>query len=99
MLVCAGVLDIMLLGRMIWGPTGLVEYQSLKAQYQGLQDKIAQLDETNRSLSRDIRLLQTDQQYVEKIIRQRLHYLRGNEVVYLFAGSDKHEAGEDAGKN
>ena len=43
----------------------------------------------NLSLSREIRLLQTDQKYVEKMIRQRLHYLRDNEILYLFDAAPK----------
>ena len=35
-------------------------------------------------LSREIRLLQTDDSYVEKMIRQRLNYVRKNEILYLF---------------
>ena len=38
---------------------------------------------------RDIRLLQTDERYVEKMIRQRLHYVHENEVLYLFGDSSE----------
>ena len=40
-------------------------------------------------MSRDIRLLQTDERYVEKMIRQRLHYVHENEVLYLFGDSSE----------
>lgn len=99
LVVCAGIIDVLLLARMIWGPTGLVEYQALKTQHQGLQARILELDEVNRSLSRDIRLLQTDRQYVEKMIRQRLHYLRGNEMVYLFRDDVQTGARANDGKD
>ena len=44
----------------------------------------AALDEKRAALSREIRLLKTDPAYVEKVIRQRLNYVRKNEILYLF---------------
>lgn len=80
-----GLINAALLCKMIWGPTGLMEFHSLKAEYAALQEKISNLDVENMALSRDIRLMQSDPQYVEKMVRQKLHYLRDNEIVYIFA--------------
>lgn len=79
-----GLCDLALFGKMVWGPGGIVEYRQLKTQYFELKDKISDLDNQNLALSRDIRLLQTDNQYIEKMVRQKLRYLRENEIVYLF---------------
>ncbi|MGE9986519.1 FtsB family cell division protein [Desulfovibrio sp. SGI.169] len=92
-LVVLGLINVVLFCRMVWGPTGLVEYRELKQQYAALQEQIAVLDAENLALSREIRLLQSDKQYVEKMIRQRLHYVRDNEVLYLFGSSAKTGAG------
>ena len=83
-LVVLGLVNVVLFARMVWGPTGLIEYRELKHQYAELEKQIASLDAENLSLSREIRLLQADSQYMEKVIRQRLHYVRDNEVLYLF---------------
>lgn len=83
------VCNLVLLYRMIWGPTGLVDYSDLRSEYAEIQRQDAALDAENLSLSREIRLLQTDQKYVEKMIRQRLHYLRDNEILYLFDAAPK----------
>lgn len=99
-LVALGLINLALFCKMIWGPTGLMEYHALKQQYAGLQEKIAYLDSENMALSRDIRLMQSDPQYVEKMVRQKLHYLRDNEVVYIFAKpASKTEAKSHDGKN
>lgn len=90
-LVTVGCFDIALFGKMVWGPGGIVEYQELKGQYSALQRQIADLDAENMALSRDIRLLQSDDQYVEKMVRQRLRYLRDNEVVYIFPQASARE--------
>lgn len=100
-IVILGLLDIALLGRMLLSDTGLLEYMQLKNQLAGLREEIVQLDAENRALSREIRLLQTDSQYAEKMVRQHLHYLRDNEIVYIFASSSRKNAGAKAnvGKN
>lgn len=88
LLVGVGFFDIALFGKMVWGPGGIVEYRDLKRQYTALQNEIAELDAKNMALSRDIRLLQTDNKYVEKMVRQKLRYLRDNEIVYLFPAAE-----------
>lgn len=88
-LVVLGLLNMVLFVRMVWGPTGLIEYRELKQQYAELEKQIAGLDTENLALSREIRLLQSDSQYMEKVIRQRLHFVRDNEVLYLFGETAK----------
>lgn len=100
-IVFLGLLDLTLLGKMLWSDTGLLEYMQLKSQLAELRGEIVELDAENRALSREIRLLQTDRQYAEKMVRQQLHYLRDNEIVYIFASSSGKNAGAKAnvGKN
>lgn len=76
-----------------------MEYRELKGQYASLKEKISSLDAQNMALSRDIRLLQSDSQYVEKMVRQKLRYLRENEIVYLFPGKADNGAMENDSKN
>lgn len=87
-LVALGCIDVALLGKTVWGPGGYLEYRELKREYGALQQEIADLDAKNAQLSRDIRLLQTDNKYVEKMVRQKLRYLRDNEIVYLFPAEE-----------
>ena len=95
-----GLANLGLAFKMIWGPTGFVECRELKARHMELKERIASLDAENVALSRDIRLMQSDPQYVEKMVRQKLHYLRDNEVVYIFAKpASKTDAEGHDGKN
>ncbi len=89
LLIVLALINAVLFGRMVWGPTGLVEYRTLKAQHAGLEKEIADLDRDNLALSREIRLLQSDSRYMERVIRQRLHYVRDNEILYLFGTTAK----------
>lgn len=75
-------------------------YRNLKEQHQILELQSKELDERNIALSREIRLLQTDEKYQEKIIRKRFNFVKDNEILYIFpgthdmakAGAGQHEA-------
>lgn len=101
LLLLLGICDLALFGKMVWGIGGIMDYRNLKDQYGALKEHINELDSQNLALSRDIRLLQSDNQYVEKMVRQKLRYLRDNEVVYLFPdiGDSKTGATQNDGKN
>lgn len=100
-LVILGLVNVVLFVRMVWGPTGLIEYRELKQRHAELTGSIAALDVENVALSREIRLLRSDKHYVEKMIWQHLHYVRDNELLYIFDESDKNTSGaaENDGKN
>lgn len=82
-----GVANVVLFYRMVWSSNGLLAFKDLKEQYTALETRATELDRANLQLSKEIRLLQSDNTYVEKMIRQRLHYVRDNEVLYLFTDS------------
>ncbi|MDR1856165.1 MAG: septum formation initiator family protein [Desulfovibrio sp.] len=84
LIVLLTLINVMLFQRTVWGPTGLLEYKELKRQYAGIERQIANLEKQNLSLSREIRLLQSDDRYIARMIRQRLHYVRDNEILYIF---------------
>ena len=97
-----GVLNIALFYRMVWSPYGLIVYHKLRQEHAQLETKVQELDKQNLVLSHEIRLLRGDDGYVEKMIRKRLHYVKDNEVLYLFNDaqfSSKAGAPADEGKN
>lgn len=59
-------------------------YRTLKEQHQALDTRIKELDAQNIALSREIRLLQSDVEYQEKVIRNRFNFVKDNEVLYIF---------------
>lgn len=78
------LLNAALFGRLMWGENSIYAWKALKEKQNDVSQELAQLDERRAALSREIRLLKTDPDYVEKVIRQRLNYVRKNEVLYLF---------------
>ena len=88
--------------RLMWGDQSVGEWRNLKGLHNALFAELSGLDKRRAELSLEIRLLQTDPAYMEKIIRQRLNYVRNDEILYLFddageenspwtgAGTDEH---------
>lgn len=89
------LINIVLFIRMVWGPTGLLEYYTLKEKHQNLQSQIDTIEASNVALSNEIRLLQTDNRYVEQVVRQNLHYLKSNELLYLFDNKNPQSLGAE----
>ncbi len=86
------VLNLVLLYSLIWGQQGAIAYKELRERTKNLEEKIARLDEENLTLSREIRLLQSDEKYLEKMIRKRLNFVRDNEILYIFPEDTKSES-------
>ncbi|MCH5277231.1 MAG: septum formation initiator family protein [Desulfovibrionaceae bacterium] len=83
-LALALFMNLTLAFRLLWGDQSVVAWRALKARLGQMTVELRDLDKRRADLSREIRLLQTDDSYVEKMIRQRLNYVRGNEILYLF---------------
>ena len=81
------VINGVLVYSLIWGSQGLNAYRNLKEQHQVLEEKINLLDAKNLTLSREIRLLQADAKYQEKIIRNRFNFVKDDEILYIFPES------------
>ena len=102
LITALGVLNVVLFYRMVWSPHGLLVYHKLRQEHAQLEAQVQELDKHNLALSHEIRLLRSDDNYVEKMIRRRLHYVKDNEILYLFHDAQspsKAGATADEGKN
>ena len=102
LITALGVLNVALFYRMVWSPYGLLVYHKLRQEHVQLETQVRHLDQQNLALSHEIRLLRSDDGYVEKMIRRRLHYVKDNEILYLFheaQSSSKAGAPADEGQN
>jgi cell division protein FtsB len=60
-----------------------------------LQNQLQEVDARSLELSREIRRLKNDRSYQEMIIRERMNYVKDNEVLYIFSGKvDEPQGGE-----
>lgn len=100
-LLVLGAFNAALFSRMLWGSAGVMEYRRLKDQLADMREQVVALDRENLAISKEIRLIQSDRDYAEKMVRQKLHYLRDNEIVYMFAEPVEKSPGATAndGKN
>ena len=80
------ILNMVLAYNLIWGERGAIAYKELRLRCDALEERIRQIGESNLELSREIRLLQSDEKYIEKTIRNRLNFVRSNEILYIFPG-------------
>lgn len=84
-------LNVVLVYNLIWGERGVIAYKDLRARCDDLEKRISQVGAKNLDVSKEIRLLQSDEKYIEKTIRNRLNFVRGTEILYIFPGEMKGE--------
>lgn len=78
------MLNLIMVYTLIWGEQGLIAYNELKTEVERLKQHIVELDSRNVALSQEIRLLQSDSRYIEKMIRKRMNFVKKDEVLYIF---------------
>lgn len=98
-------LNLFLGYRLFFDEQGFFAYRELERKFTALQDRVRELDERNLRLSREIRLLQSDTAYIEKVAREKMQFLRDDEILYMFSGTpqtkieDSPGAGPDEREN
>jgi cell division protein FtsB len=94
-------LNLFLFFRLIWSDQGVFAYIDLKHRYRKLKQQLEEVDEKSRNVSREIRRLKSDKSYQEKVVRERMNFVKENEVLYVFpeSGDRPRGVGADATKN
>lgn len=80
-------LNIFLAYRLFLGDTGLQAYLELKNKYAEMDETMKATEKASMDLSREIRMLKSNDEYLADTIRKRMNYVENNELLYLF--SDK----------
>ncbi|MGE4292951.1 MAG: septum formation initiator family protein [Desulfovibrio sp.] len=94
------LLNLYLLLGLVWGERGALSYLDLRNRYQSLRAEVERLETSSRDLSVEIMRLETDADYQERMIRERMNYVRKNEVLYVFPqGVETAGEGRDATKD
>lgn len=82
------LLNIILVFRLIWGTHSLFSYKELRFQYNIVEQELKKYDGIIAALSEEIQLLQNNPEYMEKMIRQHLNFVKDNQILYLFTDKD-----------
>ncbi len=80
------VLNILFLYRILLSDQGIFGYLDLRKRNHALEQRIDELHTKTMQLSEEIRLLQSDSGFIEKMIREQLNFVKENEVLYDFSG-------------
>lgn len=78
----AAVVLVLLVGcYVVFGQNGLLAYATKRQQHQRLQHQIHALQQQNEQLRQQIHSLKHDPDTIEREARERLHYVRPDEVI------------------
>lgn len=88
------LINLFLLFRLIWSDQGVFAYMELKSRYEVLQAKIEAVDGESLDLSQEIRRLKSDKAYQEKIVRERMNFVKKDEILYIFPDEAAKPSGE-----
>jgi Septum formation initiator len=80
------VVNVVLLFRLIWSEHGIIAYMNMRNRSAKLEDQLRDVDARSLDLSNEIRRLKSDRAYQERVIRERMNYVKENEVLYIFSG-------------
>lgn len=94
LVVGLATLNILLLARLLVGGQSIFAYSHQKDRHDELVRKLEQAESRNIELSREIKRLKNDRKYQEKIVRERLNFVRKDEILYVFP--EKHQTGGEA---
>lgn len=78
---------------LIFGSNGLLHVHFLKQQKADLDDKVHALRQENARLTEQLRRLQTDQEYLEQVIRDKLGLVKSDEALILFKALPENGSG------
>ncbi len=77
-------INLFLLFRLIWSDQGVFTYLELRNRYTALEEKINAVDAESLNLSQEIRRLKSDKTYQEKVVRERMNFVKKDEILYIF---------------
>ncbi|MFH1914142.1 MAG: septum formation initiator family protein [Pseudomonadota bacterium] len=89
-------INLFLLFRLIWSDQGVFAYLELKSRYELLQGRIEAVDKRSLDLSQEIRRLKSDPTYQEKVIRERMNFVKRDEILYIFPDDTANQPGDVA---
>lgn len=87
-------INLFLLFRLIWSDQGVFAYLELKNRYEALQARIEGVDEQSLDLSQEIRRLKSDAAYQEKVVRERMNFVKKDEILYIFPDQNANPSGD-----
>jgi cell division protein FtsB len=79
----AVILALLLTWHVIHGQHGLSVWEQKRAEDRALQREIEELQQENAQMRKQVERLQSDPDAIEREARERLHYAKPGEVIYV----------------
>ncbi len=81
--LCLAALAVAAGYKVVYGHNGMIVYKAKKAEYQRLQQEIADENQRHQELEERVRALQSDPKAIEKEAREQLGYVRPGERILV----------------
>lgn len=81
--LCIALLAVAAGYKVVYGRNGMIVYKAKRAEYQQLQQEIADENQRHQDLEDRVRALQSDPKAIEKEAREQLGYVRPGEKVLV----------------
>lgn len=86
--LAAGLIGLVFLSWVLFAPGGgYLQYRKARQELNTIKKKNIELEESNAALRREIERLKTDEEYLEKVAREKHGLLKKDERVYEFNAS------------
>ena len=80
----AVLLNVTLGYRVFFSEQSFFAWQGVQRHFADMQQQLLDIQQKLAFLSEEIRLLQGNNDYIERAVRERLNYVRENEILYVF---------------
>jgi len=91
--VVVGLLVLLILGFTVFGEHGLMNLVRVRRQAEVMQAEVQRVREENARIADEIRRLQTDRAYIERLAREELGMVKPGELVFQFADTQEQKPG------
>jgi cell division protein FtsB len=78
------LLNVTLGYRLFFSEQSFFAWQGVQRHFSNMQQQLLDIQQKLTFLSEEIRLLQSNNDYIERAVRERLNYVRENEILYVF---------------
>lgn len=87
--LAAGLIGLVFLSWLLFAPGGgYLQYRKARQELNAIRKQNIELQKSNTALRREIERLKTDEEYLEKVAREKHGLLKKDERVYEFNTSD-----------
>lgn len=84
-----GIVSVYLLISFLFYDIGFIKYLKMRGEYNRITSDITRLQEGNKNIRKEVKLLKTDPDYIEAYAREMLGLVKEGEIIYRFEDEDK----------